>query len=149
MPYVRICFRECLYILTAAMFATYDDSHTAYYDEAGDLVGIRPQHLRTNPFFQVLSFGTGADVQKLYLNYARGWMIIDVVSVMPWAWLESVFRDTESNPDSGKEAKALKVLRLLRLTKLLRLARAMRIFKKYEDALVCMRRLQSSFLTKC
>lgn len=109
--------------------------HTAYYDKSGDLVGVRPQHLRTSRLFNALTFYSGADLQKLARKYAGGWMVIDLVSVVPWPWIFSLFARSPDSADSGQDAKALKVLRLLRLTKILRLARAMHIYKKYEEML--------------
>jgi hypothetical protein len=97
--------------------------HTAYYNDSGDLVGVK-------------SSGGGSgkpDYLALYSHYAQGWMIIDVVSVLPF---EFIMEQTNTgDPETGGHLKTLKALRLFRLLKLLRLVRALRIFKKYEDSL--------------
>lgn len=75
-----------------------------------------------------------ADYKKLYWNYATGWMVIDVASVLPIDLILSLATST-GEAQTGDELKALKTLRLIRLLKLLRLARGMRLFKKHEDKL--------------
>jgi hypothetical protein len=104
--------------------------HTAFYDESGDLKGVRDG-----------SEGTPeADVSALYRNYAKGWMPIDVISVAPT--IAELFLPLFTGPEVGgsnegesSKTKALKVIRLVRLAKLLRLARALKLFKKYEEHL--------------
>ena len=69
-------------------------------------------------------------------NYARGWLAIDVMSVLPFDWLIvfKVFGDS-SNPNSGFDPVVLRLsrqMRLLRLLKLLRVLRASRIFRRWE-----------------
>ena len=99
--------------------------HTAYYDASGDLQGLR-------------SVGNAVgkpDYKVLYLNYARGWMIIDVASVLPVNAIARLFAQGQVNPDTSSKLQLVKGLRLLRLTKLLRLARGLRIFAKYEEML--------------
>jgi hypothetical protein len=99
--------------------------HTAYYDNAGDLVGVHTD-ADGNPH---------VDLRTLYWNYAQGWFVIDVISVLPvfsTLFVDSGLLDT---PPLGEEGKLFKTLRLLRLAKLLRLFRGMRIFQKYEEAL--------------
>lgn len=98
--------------------------HTAYYNESGDLVGIKTSGGKTGE----------ADLKALYWNYAKGWMVVDVLSVLP---VDAVlYFASESGQDlTGKELKSLKALRLFRLLKLLRLFRSMRVFKRHEDAL--------------
>ena len=46
--------------------------HTAYYDSSGDLVAIAPTNKRRG-FWVVLAMGSGADLKRLYTQYARGW----------------------------------------------------------------------------
>lgn len=99
--------------------------HTAYYDTSGDLQGLRT---------------VGKDVGKpdykaLYSNYARGWMVIDVSSVLPVTAIARLLAQREINPDTSSKLQLIKGLRLLRLTKLLRLTRGVRIFAKYEETL--------------
>ena len=140
--------------------------HTAFYDGSGDLRGadcLLNSETSCNPsalmiakrlrwmltiaglhpagkgrgIWSILAFGSSADLKTLYSNYARGWMVIDVLSVTPWADLHSIIVGERSpnTTTSGSEAKVLKILRLLRLMKLLRIFRAMRILKKYEEEL--------------
>lgn len=97
--------------------------HTAYYNDSGDLVGIKMSGKNAGK----------ADFMKLYWNYATGWMTIDVMSVLP---IDLILRwINDNNKRSGEELKVLKVLRLVRLLKLLRVARGLQIFKKHEDTL--------------
>eukprot|EP01047_Picozoa_sp_COSAG01_P020370 COSAG01_NODE_1158_length_11469_cov_101.645646_5_plen_639_part_00 len=95
--------------------------HTAYYNDSGDLVGVKTGGSKVGR----------ADYWALYSNYARGWMVIDVASVIPVGFIMDKLEQGDS--DTGGHLKTIKILRLLRLLKLLRLVRAMRIFKKYED----------------
>jgi hypothetical protein len=112
--------------------------HTAFYDRSGDLQGLHPAG-RVRGFWNILAFGSGADVKRLYSNYARGWMTIDIASIFPWGTFMNVLSgradENDATGDTTEQARVVKVLRLLRLTKLLRLVRAMRILKKYEDHL--------------
>eukprot|EP01047_Picozoa_sp_COSAG01_P009834 COSAG01_NODE_410_length_17384_cov_20.323691_1_plen_975_part_00 len=103
--------------------------HTAFYDECGDLRGVRdgPDGHQE------------ADLAVMYRNYAQGWMTIDIVSVAPTiAELVVPFLSSDNAGDDdvqSSKSKALKVIRLIRLAKLLRLARALKLFKKYEEQL--------------
>jgi hypothetical protein len=98
--------------------------HTAFYDSSGDLQG--------------LNAGGGAvgkpDYKLLYSNYLRGWMIIDVASVLP---VNAITEQMQGpvDADTGSKLQLIKGLRLMRLTKLLRLARGIRFFAKYEEVL--------------
>ena len=93
--------------------------HTAYYDDSGGLCGVK---VATGGQKQAST----ADLSALYLNYAKGWMAIDVASVLPVNFIVSLMGD-DNKADTGGQLKMLKILRLFRLMKLLRLARAMRI----------------------
>ena len=95
--------------------------NTAFYDESGDLIGVNSKGK--------------ADRSVLLKHYASGWMVIDVVSVLPFQYIGMISAD-ESMENTGEQLKVLKTLRLLRLLKLLRLARGVKIFKKHEDKLV-------------
>ena len=88
--------------------------HSGYYDESGDLVGLAP----SSGFWYILSCGSGADLRKTYARYARGWFIIDFVSVFPFAWFAELMWPNDAK--SAADARFLKVLRLLRMSKLLR-----------------------------
>jgi hypothetical protein len=98
--------------------------HTAYYNDSGDLVGVKTSGKKVGK----------PDYWALYSHYARGWMAIDVASVFPF---EFVMEKLDAGADSSTVGnfKTLKTLRLLRLLKLLRLVRGLRIFKKYEEQL--------------
>ena len=55
-------------------------------------------------------------------RYARGWMVIDILSVIPWDELHSGLR-------------ALRLLRILRLSKLLKVQKLNAIFRRLNEAL--------------
>ena len=46
--------------------------HTAYYDNAGELVGVAS----TSGIWYILGCGTGADLRRTYANYIRGWFVV-------------------------------------------------------------------------
>lgn len=98
--------------------------HTAYYDASGDLKGVKTTGADAGK----------ADLKALYLNYCKGWMLIDVASVVPMSW---IVRNLEPNSSSsaGDQLRLAKLLRFVRLLKLFRLVRGARIFKKYADKL--------------
>ena len=103
--------------------------HTAYYDDSGDLRGVKAPGTRSKYCCQKSNQVSTADLSALYLNYPKGWMAIDVASVLPVNFIVSLMGD-DNKADTGGQLKMLKILRLFRLMKLLRLARAMRMFKK-------------------
>lgn len=67
---------------------------------------------------------------EIALEYARFWLWIDVVSVIPF----DIIALTGEDQELGKLA-GLSVLRLLRLAKLLRIFRASRILRRWESAI--------------
>lgn len=67
---------------------------------------------------------------EIALEYARFWLWIDVVSIIPFDIIAYVSEDEELGKLAG-----LSVLRLLRLAKLLRLFRASRILRRWESAI--------------
>ena len=81
--------------------------------------------------------------KKIAINYARSWLIIDIVSCLPIQYIlhiSDALQNVDANDAGGRDAggqaaqiKGIKILRLLRLTKLLRLARVKRIIRRYED----------------
>jgi hypothetical protein len=99
--------------------------HTAWYDDSGDLQGVKSGGEDSG----------NADIKALYLNYAKGWMAVDVLSVLPVGYIATLIQDETGADDSGAQLRLLKALRLLRLAKLLKLFRAMRLMKKYEEVI--------------
>ncbi len=97
--------------------------HTAFYNESGDLIGIKTSGKNAGK----------ADFKKLYWNYATGWMAIDVLSVLPIELILRILNPTGER--TGEQLKVLKAIRLIRLLKLLRVARGLQIYKRNEDAL--------------
>ena len=97
--------------------------HTAYYNESGDLIGVKTSGRDAGK----------ADLKRMYWNYATGWMAIDVLSVLPVELIIRLY--TGGQAQTGSELKALKTLRLIRLLKLFRLLRGLHMFKKHEDQL--------------
>lgn len=102
--------------------------HTAYYDETGQLQGVTSEGFLSDKTAKI-------NRVQLYGRYARGWLFIDVASILP---VEFIGRSAglESVEDSGTQMRALKTLRLMRLLKLLKLVRGMRLFKKYGEATI-------------
>ena len=83
-------------------------------------------------FFLPYTNAQGAQVKDLGLiarHYARGWLAIDVASILPFDTLTAL-----SGSTSGPLAKlkSVRIIRLLRLMKLLRVLRGMRIFARLE-----------------
>ena len=69
---------------------------------------------------------------KIFKEYAKGWLWIDLVSIFPFE-LTLVILTGFKNPDPEQQRlKAVRFLRLLRLLKLLRILRGARIFKRWE-----------------
>ena len=62
--------------------------------------------------------------------YARAWFPIDLVSCLPFGYIEYIFPVEDNEMGNNK---ALRLLRLMRLLKLLRLARFKRIFDRWEE----------------
>ena len=70
--------------------------------------------------------------QKIFKEYAKGWLWIDLVSIFPFE-LTIVILTGFKNPDPEQQRlKAVRFLRLLRLLKLLRILRGSRIFQRWE-----------------
>ena len=86
--------------------------HTAFYDRSGDLQGLHPAG-RVRGIWNIIACNSGADLKRLYVHYARGWMFVDVVSVFPWSTVYEYFSETfgtgVDDADKGSEAKVLKV----------------------------------------
>mmetsp|Transcript_17623 Transcript_17623/g.57001 ORF Transcript_17623/g.57001 Transcript_17623/m.57001 type:complete len:846 (-) Transcript_17623:56-2593(-) len=80
--------------------------------------------------------GTGQWVFSHYSilrHYARTWLIIDVVSVVPVDVLTILY---ESDEETGVDKlRSVRLVRLLRLAKLLRVLRAARLMKRWEASL--------------
>lgn len=81
--------------------------HTAFYDGSGDLQGLHPAG-RVRGIWNILACNSGADLKRLYTHYARGWMIIDVVSVFPFGTVYSFMSGIIESDDAGS-ARVLKV----------------------------------------
>ena len=87
--------------------------------------------------------------RKILRHYARTWMFVDVVSVIPYDTINVILSEGSSDPDDSS-FKAVRIIRLLRLLKLLRILRGMRIFKRWEARLTlnyAILTLQKYFLT--
>ena len=95
--------------------------HTAHYDASGSLVGIRKAPDRY--------VSPKADTAAMYTKYAKGWLVIDVLSILPVGLIGNA-TGVQGADDTGAQLRALKTLRLFRLVKLLKLVRGMRLFKK-------------------
>lgn len=70
------------------------------------------------------------DQRKVCKRYAKGWFLLDVVSVLPVMYIELLIYGTETR--EGSQFMMLKSFRLLRMAKLLRLARIKRLLVRLE-----------------
>eukprot|EP01047_Picozoa_sp_COSAG01_P018135 COSAG01_NODE_977_length_12361_cov_167.523483_5_plen_564_part_00 len=84
-----------------------------------------------------------SDPQTIAKEYAKSWLVIDVVSCLPVGYLtyfecnwDKVRCNSDEEDAGGSNLRALKVLRLLRLGKMLRLAKFSRMLKKYDNIAV-------------
>ena len=68
-------------------------------------------------------------------KYVKTWLLIDVVSCLPTAYVTQIIDATRSAEatSTAPNTKIFKILRLLRLAKLLRLARLKKIIKRHEE----------------
>ena len=76
-----------------------------------------------------------SDVKVIAKKYATSWLIIDLLSVIPYDAF-ALGEDETNSSLSGASVENLRVLRLLRLLRLLKLARVLRGFrlvKRWED----------------
>jgi hypothetical protein len=64
--------------------------------------------------------------------YARGWFPIDLVSCLPFAYLEYMMDTSDMNMEQNK---MVRMLRMMRLFKLMRLARFKRLLDRWEEQL--------------
>lgn len=67
----------------------------------------------------------------IFLNYAKGMAVIDIVSTIPFDFFASIVTDGSST--SVQNLAFLRTLRVLRLTKLLRVLRSSRVLRRLED----------------
>jgi hypothetical protein len=74
------------------------------------------------------------DLVTIAREYAKTWLVIDVVTCLPISYVMILINGTDSAGD-GKEVRAAKILRLLKLGKLLRVARLIRILERYQEQL--------------
>ena len=84
---------------------------------------------------------------RIFKQYARTWMLLDLVSILPLDTVDVVMSD---GGESDGSLKAIRIVRLLRLMKLLRVLRGMRIFARWEARLAldyAMLSLQKFFVT--
>jgi hypothetical protein len=69
------------------------------------------------------------DLKMIRQNYARGWLPIDIASILPFDTLTALSGSTDG---PLAKLKSVRIIRLLRLMKLLRVLRGMRIFSRLE-----------------
>ena len=72
---------------------------------------------------------------KIARKYAKSWLLIDVVSCLPTAYIMQIVdaARADERKATAPNTKVFKILRLLRLAKLLRLARLKKIIKRHEE----------------
>jgi len=63
-------------------------------------------------------------LKKIAIRYATTWMILDVISSIPWEWIN--FNDA----DSLHTGEALKILRFMKAFRLLRITRLLQLMRK-------------------
>ena len=66
--------------------------------------------------------------QKIIMKYAKSWLIVDIISCIPFGYI-----DIGSNSSSINYSSLTKLLRLPKFYKLLRLARVAKMFKHYKN----------------
>jgi CRP-like cAMP-binding protein len=76
--------------------------------------------------------------RKIFMMYARSWLIIDLVASIPVEWFRygvsfAAPGDTGGGGGQQSQAQLLRLLRLTKLLRLLRVARLFRYFSKWED----------------
>jgi uncharacterized membrane protein YgcG len=74
--------------------------------------------------------------RKIAIAYARSWLIIDVLSTVPFDILAMVLTGDGADGSSGENGGGgigLKMVRLMRLLKLFRIVRASRVFARWAD----------------
>lgn len=69
--------------------------------------------------------------EEIARHYAKSWLLVDVISVIPFDLIALDFEDD----DSAEAVVLLNMTKLLRLTKLLRILRASRIIRRWESRL--------------
>lgn len=70
------------------------------------------------------------------LNYAKSWLVVDIVSTVPFDIISLVLSGDGTDGTVGAPRQGnmgLKVIRLLRLLKLFRIVRASRVFARWSD----------------
>jgi hypothetical protein len=75
------------------------------------------------------------NTREIAMHYAKGWLLLDVVSCLPISYVTAIMQATSTSAAQGSppNTKVFKILRLLRLAKLLRLGRLKKIIKRYEE----------------
>lgn len=66
---------------------------------------------------------------KIFLNYLRRWLILDLVACFPFGLVEEEHSSDYSSETSGDYSSMAKLLRLPRLYRLFRISRILKIFK--------------------
>ena len=82
--------------------------HTAFYDASGDLQGLHPAG-RGRGLWNIFACNSGADLKRLYMHYARGWMLIDFISVFPLGTVFQYMSGVIGDSEEGGSARVLKV----------------------------------------
>jgi hypothetical protein len=69
------------------------------------------------------------DRKRILYNYAKGWLVLDIVACFPFSFVDSSGNDQSSSSSGGNSGSYKNFLRLMRLPRLYRLFRITRIIK--------------------
>jgi hypothetical protein len=62
------------------------------------------------------------DLRMIFINYVRGWFILDVIALFPWQWLPI-------QQNSALFGKLVRLMRLPRIYRLVKVFKTMRMIK--------------------
>jgi hypothetical protein len=86
------------------------------------------------PFFDRHGFREDRP-KEIAKQYIRGWFTIDIVSCVPFGYVQYLHNSDEVSTSQGasNELKGIKAIRLMKITKMMRLARIKRIIMRHSE----------------
>ena len=110
-------------------FLDFDDPFPVVVNRIIDVIFIADTIVQFFVPYQDVFGNTITNNCQIAMHYARGWLLVDLVSVFPFDLLAN------SNEDPLSKLSLLRALRLLRLFKLLRVLRASRVINRWRNRL--------------